>query len=120
MRVQPIGITPSRLLISQWSAYHTHRVFRLGIAESLLVHRERIRRTFQVGWLRSRYVDLMSLDLKAADLLPPLWSSDAVKPLELIWPGEYQLLGDDDVIYVVEQMPGEPLPQPGSIVDILL
>lgn len=110
MHVWPIGITPSRLLIAQWSVLHTHRALRLGIPESLLVNRLRWRRGCPITWVPWIRVPM----------LPPLWSAEGIKPLELVWPAEYEVVHDEDVIYVVDEMAAEPLPPPGSIIDMVM
>ncbi len=53
-------------------------------------------------------------------MLPPLWSAEGIKPLELVWPAEYEVVHDEDVIYVVDEMAAEPLPPPGSIIDMVM
>ena len=116
MRILPIGLQTSRLLLAQWSLVYTSRILRYGVAQSLLVARLRQRTGYLFGAASSPGPCLVPPVLPYA--LPPPAELDAIKPLDLVWPSERDI-EEPEVIIVVETPTPVLIPLPGSIIDLL-
>ena len=111
MRILPVGIE-SRLLLAQRALLFTPRIWRFGIAQSLLVARLRYRRgalflPMLPGQVEQPRIEFVPLRLPEVA---------EIKPLDLLWPSEIE---EDELIIVVEERGDDPPPMPGSILDIL-
>ncbi|UCG16237.1 MAG: hypothetical protein JSV19_13180 [Phycisphaerales bacterium] len=116
MRILPIGLQTSRLLLAQWSLLYTPRVLQWGIAQSLLVARLRHRAGYLFGPVLSPGPCRLPTVLPYA-VLPPA-DVDEIEPLDLVWPSERDV-DDAEVIIVVESPTPVLVPLPGSIIDLL-
>jgi len=116
MRILPIGLHTSRLLLAQWSLLYTPRILRYGVAQSLLVARLRHRSGYLFGPVSSPGPCRLPPVLPYAVL--PSAELDEIAPLDLVWPSERDA-EDAEVIIVVESPTPVLVPLPGSIIDLL-